>query len=414
MRKILFISMCMPFEKAFHAGGKTFNYYINKFANDSANEVTLIAKVLPEEEEYVKEVNSNIDAYYVCTPKNKVKKYLSYVKSINSKFNPTYPYGNVLTKEIFDQIEEKLKQLKEKEYCPDIIVLEWTWMMLFIDKVKKYYPDAVYIASEHDVSFLGLERKKDNIKNSFFKYKQEIYYQNIKKRELQCINECDYVVTHNEKDRKLLLENNVNEERVGTITPYFEKPNIVKRNSNFKDIVFYGAMNRTENSETAIWFIKNVLPRLEDLDVRFVIIGNKPPEELKKLENARVEVTGFVDSVEPYFSRAMCLAAPLQGGAGIKVKILEAMAMGVPVITNQIGIEGIDAENGIHYFYCETPKEYETIIRKIYEKEIDAEIIAQNAVKMINDNYNLEKSFEKYSKKIYDLASAAKDVKNEE
>ena len=88
--------------------------------------------------------------------------------------------------------------------------------------------------------------------------------------------------------------------------------------------------------------------------------------------------------------------------------------MGVPVITNQIGIEGIDAENGIHYFYCETPKEYETIIRKIYEKEIDAEIIAQNAVKMINDNYNLEKSFEKYSKKIYDLASAAKDVKNEE
>ena len=85
--------------------------------------------------------------------------------------------------------------------------------------------------------------------------------------------------------------------------------------------------------------------------------------------------------------------------------------MGVPVITNQIGIEGIDAENGIHYFYCETPKEYETIIRKIYEKEIDAEIIAQNAVKMINDNYNLEKSFEKYSKKIYDLASAAKDVK---
>ena len=90
MRKILFISMCMPFEKAFHAGGKTFNYYINKFANDSANEVTLIAKVLPEEEEYIKEVNLNIDAYYVCTPKNKVKKYLSYVKSINSKYTSIF------------------------------------------------------------------------------------------------------------------------------------------------------------------------------------------------------------------------------------------------------------------------------------------------------------------------------------
>ena len=74
--------------------------------------------------------------------------------------------------------------------------------------------------------------------------------------------------------------------------------------------------------------------------------------------------------------------------------------MGVPVITNQIGIEGIDAENGIHYFYCETPKEYETIIRKIYEKEIDAEIIAQNAVKMINDNYNLENHLKNIAKNI--------------
>ena len=59
-RKILYISMCLPFDKAFHAGGKTFNYYINSFANDPDNEVTLIAKVLPDEERYVDTVNKNI------------------------------------------------------------------------------------------------------------------------------------------------------------------------------------------------------------------------------------------------------------------------------------------------------------------------------------------------------------------
>lgn len=74
---------------------------------------------------------------------------------MNSKFNPLYPYGNVLTKEIFDQIERKLIKLKNENYQPNIVILEWTWMLLFIEKVKLYFPDAKYVASEHDVSFFG-------------------------------------------------------------------------------------------------------------------------------------------------------------------------------------------------------------------------------------------------------------------
>lgn len=409
MRKLLFISMCMPFPKAFHAGGKTFNYYISRFAEDANNDITLITKVLPEEEQHIKEINKNIKCYFVNTPKNTIKKYWGYLKSLNSKFNPIYPYGNVLTKEIFDQIEDKIKILKNNGYQPDVVVLEWTWMMLFVDKVKKYFPDAAYVASEHDVSFLGLERQQKIASNPILKIKKKLYYENIKKRELDCIEKCDYVVTHNEKDRKLLLKNGASSEKLGTITPYFDKPNVVERKSNFRDIVFYGAMNRKENSDTAIWFIEKVLPRLKDLDIRFIIVGNKPPEELKKMESDRIVVTGFVDSVEPYFSKAMCLAAPLQAGAGIKVKILEGMAMGVPILTNEIGIEGIDAEDGKHYFHCETVSEYESVIRKIYYKEIDAESVAVRAVEMIEDTYNLEKSFDKYSSKIYSLISKAKD-----
>ena len=401
-RKILYLSMSIPYSKVRHAGGKTFNYYINSFAEDNDNEVTLIAKVLPEEEIEIDNINPKIHTLLVRTPQNIIKKWLSYLKSVNSKFNPYYPYGNVLTKEIFDQIENKLEILHNEGYHPDVIILEWTWMMLFIDKVKRYFPNAKYVASEHDVSFLGAKREMDR-ETGLRKIYRKLYYYNLKERELDCIRKCDYVVTHNHKDRRILLDNGIENTKVGVIVPYFEKPEVVSRNNVGDDIIFYGAMNRRENEISAIWFIKNVMPRISDLNVRYIVIGNKPSQNMNKFASEKIIITGFVEDVRPYFASARCLAAPIQAGAGIKVKILEAMAMGVPVLTNSIGIEGIDARDGYEYLHCETPEDYEKTIRSIIKGDVDSEKIAGNALDMINSNYDMTRSFLTYSQEVYAL-----------
>ena len=133
------------------------------------------------------------------------------------------------------------------------------------------------------------------------------------------------------------------------------------------------------------------------------MIGNKPSENIKKYASEKVVFTGFVQDVQPYFSKAKCLAAPIQAGAGVKVKILEAMSMGIPVLTNSLGIEGIEARDGFEYLHCEEPEDYENAIRKILKGDIDTEQIAQNALRAIDKNYDLEKSFLNYSGKIYSL-----------
>lgn len=402
-RKILYISMCIPFDKAFHAGGKTFNYYIDSFAQDEKNEVTLIAKVLPDEEKYIETINPKIKKYLVATPKGGFRRYWCYAKSLNSKYNPCYKYGNVLTKEIYDQVEKKLHILKDKGYRPDVIILEWTSMLLFISRVKKYFPEGRYVASEHDVSFLGYLRKYENATNIFDKRVKWLSYTSMKKHELCAIDECDLVVTHNHKDEKLLLENGIKADKLDVIVPYYDKFPSTKRTPNKRDIIYYGAMNRIENSASAIWFIEKVLPRLSDCNVRFIVVGNKPPKELKQLENERIIVTGFVEDPSAYFEQAMCLAAPLVLGAGVKVKIIESLSSGVPVLTNDIGIEGIDAENGKEYFHCTKPEEYEAVIRKLINNEVDTTLITANANKLINEEYDLMKSFKNYSRRIYDL-----------
>lgn len=397
MKKILYISMMMPYQKVNHAGGKSFYYYINRFAEDVQTEVTLIAKVLPEEEKFVKTINPQIRFYPVRTPNKWIEKILCYAKSINSKLNPWYPYGNVLTKEIFDQMEAHLKQLKAKGYRPDIVILEWTWMMLWVKVVKKYFPDAKYVATEHDVSFLGYQRKAERASGPFKKALAEVRYRNVKRREVTAAQICDYVVTLNEKDRKLLLGEGVAREKTGVIAPFFTKPTNIQRKPNGKDILFFGAMNRPENALSAVWFVEKVMPLLTDMDLRFVILGGNPSDEVKNLQSERVVVTGFVDDVQPYFESAVCMAAPLLLGAGIKIKVLEALAMGLPVITNDIGIEGIDAVDGVHYLHCSMPEQYAAVIRQAMTGERDLELIGKNALKFIQTTFDFEKSFSNYN-----------------
>lgn len=401
-RKILYISMCLPFDKAFHAGGKTFNYYINAFANDQDNEVTLIAKVLPDEEKFVNTVNKNICFYPVATPRGGFKKYYSYLKSLNSKLNPIYKYGNTLTQDIYDQIEKRMESLKKDGYTPDVIILEWTSMLLFVKCVKKYFPSAKIVASEHDVTFLGKERKFKASKGPLKKLLNYLRYSNMKKRELEAIQQCDFVVTHNKKDRYLLIENGIAENKLEVIAPYYDTFPSQKRTPQEGNVIYYGAMNRVENSSSALWFIENVMPKLEE-NIRFTIIGNKPPKELTDKQNDRIFVTGFVDDPAPYFENAMCLVAPLLLGAGVKVKIIEALSSGVPVVTNDIGIEGIDAKDGVEYLHATTADEYADTIRRIISKEIDTDSISHNAIDLINKSYDLKKSFAQYSQQVYAL-----------
>ena len=391
--------MCLPYDKVGHAGGKTLNYYINSFANDDMYDVKLISKVLYDEKSHIKDFNG-IELYPITMPQNKVEKLLAYGQSINSKINPFYKYGNVLTKYIYVQIEKIVKNLKESNYYPDVIIMEWTYMTLFIEKLKRYYPNSKFIASEHDVSFLGYRRIYENETNKFKRLIEYISYINMYNNELRCLNLCDLIVTHNEKDKKLLIDNNINSDRIHVIAPFYEKFNCEIKDEIKKNIIFYGAMNRKENYLSAIWFIDNVMPHLKKYNIKFIVIGNKPVEILKNKASENVIITGFVENPGNYFATALCIVAPLLLGAGVKVKVLEGLSSGIPVLTNNIGIEGIDAINMKQYIHCESAQDYIMAIENIIYGIIDTKQITKSALIMMDEKYNLEKSYLMYKERI--------------
>ena len=113
-------------------------------------------------------------------------------------------------------------------------------------------------------------------------------------------------------------------------------------------VVFTGAMDYWPNIDAVSWFVSDVLPALHQMwpQIRFYIVGRSPPPAVQALASDVVVVTGTVTDVRPYLQYATVVVAPLRVARGIQNKILEAMAMGRPVVASQSCVDAIEAHTG--------------------------------------------------------------------
>jgi sugar transferase (PEP-CTERM/EpsH1 system associated) len=126
------------------------------------------------------------------------------------------------------------------------------------------------------------------------------------------------------------------------------------------DLVFVGSMDFHANIDAARYFALEAWPRIhaEKPGLRFVIVGSRPVPEVRELAQLPgVVVTGTVDDVRPYYCQAFAAVVPLRVGGGTRLKILEAMAAGVPVISTHIGAEGLAVHPGEDILLADSPEE---------------------------------------------------------
>jgi len=125
------------------------------------------------------------------------------------------------------------------------------------------------------------------------------------------------------------------------------------------NLVFAGSMDYSANVDAVVWFVNNIWPELqrEHPALSFAIVGRDPAPEVRALSGNRVNVTGTVPDVRPYYSGALAAVVPLRIGSGTRLKILEAMAAGIPVISTRLGAEGLDLEDGTHILIADSASE---------------------------------------------------------
>ncbi len=126
-------------------------------------------------------------------------------------------------------------------------------------------------------------------------------------------------------------------------------------------LLFVGAMNRDTNIDAITWFCAEILPlvRAQRPGVRLTIAGAAPAAEVVALgADPGIEVTGFVEDLEPHLARATAFVSPLRIGGGIIAKNVDAMASGLPVVTTTIANEGVDAKAGKHVLLADEPQAF--------------------------------------------------------
>ena len=136
-------------------------------------------------------------------------------------------------------------------------------------------------------------------------------------------------------------------------------------------LVFIGGYDHEPNVDAVMWFVQEVFPKLlgQVSDVRFTILGSKPPESVKRLAGRNVNVVGWVPDPERYFEVSRIFVAPLRYGAGLKGKIGHAMSLGLPVVTTQVGAEGMGLADSIHALIADDADALSTAVARLYNDE---------------------------------------------
>jgi glycosyltransferase involved in cell wall biosynthesis len=169
-----------------------------------------------------------------------------------------------------------------------------------------------------------------------------------------------------------------------------------------RDLVFAGAMDWRPNIDGTGWFAKQVLPliraRLPDCSV--AIVGRNPAAEVRALANGdrRIQVTGTVDDVRPYLWDSAVAIVPLRIGGGTRLKIYEAMAAKLPVVSTSLGAEGLDVRDGENIALADSPAQFAEACLALLGDSGARRRMASNAWEMVAACYSWEvvsRQFEK-------------------
>ena len=165
------------------------------------------------------------------------------------------------------------------------------------------------------------------------------------------------------------------------------------RNSN--TLIFTGSMDWVANIDAIQFFMEKIWPTIikQSPDAKMNVVGRSPPLSLIKNANARVSnwnFTGYVDDVRPYVWSSSVYVIPLRVGGGTRIKVFEAMAMGIPVVSTSIGVEGLGLKAGTHYLNADNAADFSAaVIKLLHDKDLH-QTLSRNAREYVEKNFSSE------------------------
>ena len=180
-------------------------------------------------------------------------------------------------------------------------------------------------------------------------------------------------------------------------------------------VLFVGSMDYHANIEAVLWFYRAAWPEIAQKHpgIQFAIVGRDPVPEILALQSNRIQITGTVEDVRPFYGSAVVAIAPIRTGSGTRLKILEAMAAGVPVVSTRLGVEGLDVQDDVHLLLAEDGRETVAAIDRILSSAETGHRLSASARALVVAHYDWSTIAERLSRIHHGLAHSAQTAQNE-
>lgn len=386
--KILHLSPYLPALDENHAGGICMGKQVETLSKE--HQVYVVSFIITKLDQKIAESLST-EQYY-CFTLNRFHKAFNVITHLwLPAYFATRSHRGV-KKVIIKLIKEKQIEAVHAEYAA---MGQYIWL-------KKKFPGLIFNLVEHDFTEQSYERKMNYETNKL----KLLYYKSQMKLvhfwEKRYCTKADQLFVFNEKDKKLIGERyEIN--NIQVLNPYFGmeySDALDERPYKKYRICFVGQMGRSENYEAAFRLIDIVRKLKKEVpELELAIIGNGPPDELCKKQGNGVFINGFVPDIDKEIRTCQLGVFPLLKGAGIKLKVLKCLSLGVPVVTTLVGAEGID-EEGTILSIAESDNEFCIKIKKIIDDDKEYKALSQRGKRFVCEKFGWEKT-ENILKQVY-------------
>jgi len=292
------------------------------------------------------------------------------------------------------RVADRLSSLLQRQSF-DVIHQEYMFMGSYLDRLGRKIGRARTVLGEIDLSFVPLYREFQ-VRRGVFRAGAYLRYFSMRNYAIKVWNKFDLIVTASETDKGKILRYAPNRKVAvipnGVDIDYFRPAEEAPAGPSGNELVFVGSLRYSPNVDAVRYFCREILPyvRMRRPEATLTVIGADAPEGLAQELPGFVRLTGYLEDIRPCVTQSAVFVVPLRVGGGTRLKILEAMAMGIPVVSTPVGYEGIDAIPGKDLVAARNPQEFAEGVVGLMEQGERRREIARNGLALVRKNYSWE------------------------
>lgn len=289
------------------------------------------------------------------------------------------------SRDLADQIQDLIARIDF-----DIIQIEDSHMSIYLDVIpKSLHPKT--ILTFHDVNFKKYERLIQLEPKSTRKARTWLHSYMMRHWEPLYAERFGCCVAMSNSDRDLLRAANpklkIEVIPNGVDTKQYQ---FLPLSEKAPTLIFVGNMAYRPNIDAVSYFCHSIYPKIqvEYPQAEFWVVGKNPSPEVFGISGDGIRVIGQVDDLLPYYNNSTISVVPLRAGGGTRLKILEAMALGRPVVTTSMGCEGLNVVNGVHLLIADNPDQFaDCVLQLLRDKQLQLKL-AQQARNLVVNRYD--------------------------